>query len=189
MSTVAYILDSLFQRRRGELVWRHHGRWCSKGHHWQLASLLLVQCRVWSLDCCFWHHSCCQFQTTTARYRRCTRIFFRQDSLLEWIALRRSLFVVSRLLLLEPQQGCFLSMHCFPETLDNVGLALNGPLDLRHGRSELSIVCTHWQMDFVAAAAGDHCNSAVTDTDDHWINGPCHEHGSVLCLCLCMRVC
>ena len=57
--------------------------------------------------------------------------------------------------------------------------ALNGPLELRHGRSELSIVGTYWQMDVVVAAAagvGFHC--AATGTDDRWIHGPCPERGS-----------
>ena len=96
-----------------------------------------------------------------------------------------SRFVVYHLLLLllqEPQQGCFLSIHCFAETVDIVGLAFDGPLELRHGRSELSIVSTHWQMDVAAAAGGVGFDCAATGTDDRWINGPCHGRGSLLVL-------
>ena len=103
-----------------------------------------------------------------------------------------SRFVVYHLLLLllrEPQQGCFLSIHCFAETVDIVGLAFDGPLELAHGRSELGIVGTHWRMDVVvAAAAGVGFDCAVTSTDDRWIHGPCPERGSPICLCLCMHV-
>ena len=106
-------------------------------------------------------------------------------------SLSASRFIVYLLLLLllrEPQQGCLLSIHCFAETVDIVGLAFNGPLELAHGRSELIIVDIFWQMDVVAGGGGVALHCAATGTDDRWINASCHGRGSVLCSYLCMHV-
>ena len=67
-------------------------------------------------------------------------------------------------------------------------MALNGPLELAHGRSELGIVGTHWQMDVVAARGGVGFDCAATGTDDRWIHGPCPERGSQSArACVCVR--